>query len=352
MAGKGSSVTAIGFISSGLTAAVAPLVFVAVIGAIVAIFVVGAALLSIVGGLLIALLSRQQSGTQPGWMQSYEAAFIGYTYALIGHLLWLWLTSGLAAAATFGGTVGIDPQSLGDVFSWPVLRILLGWLWPAIFISAAVLSVKAPMYGGPSGYLRAVLVCLVSLPLSLLLPLAVLMGLDQRLAGIGGMDGMAEALLGLSVMLCIHAALGGLLAGTVLYGLSRVLDPAGPRSVRRIYVSAFLALLAWGALTSIVIFLLPVFDPFADALTAMAKMDSPLPYLQQSPGLLPAAVGTFAVLQVPGLLASGRVLAARHGSSRPGPAHFWKSVGVSAIAVTVTLPLVVILAWLLVSATP
>ena len=279
MAGKVSSVTAIGFISSGLTAAIVPLALVSVVGVIIVVFVAYAALLAIAGGLFIELLSRQQSGTPPGWMQSYEAALVGYAYALIGHLLWLWLTSGLAAAATTGGTVGIDPQTIGEVFSLPVLRAVLSWLWPAIFIAAAVLCVKSQMYGGLFGYVRAALVCLLSLPLSLLLPMAILKGLDQRLAGIGGIDGMPEALLGLTVLLGLYAAIGGLLAGVVLYVSSRALNPAGPRSARRAYLTGFLALLAWGAVTSIVIFLLPVFDPYADAFAEMAKMDKPLAYL-------------------------------------------------------------------------
>ena len=251
------------------------------------------------------------------------------------------------------------------MFALDALREFASWLWPAVPITALLLLFMHRMYRGIVGVARALALTVVALPGSLLLPLAILVGWEGRLANIGSSTDFAAALLALGILLLVFALVGAVPAGAVLRVASRRPGGLPPASRRRAYLTAVLALVVWGAVTVVLMFALPLFDPFSDHLWEMARSDGALGYLVARPGLVPAAAVTFGLLQTPGVLIAARVVEARLAArgpdgnrmrgtkgimpleivTRPEPSV----AGMTALATATTWPLALILAWLLVS---
>jgi hypothetical protein len=254
-------------------------------------------------------------------------------------------TRGLGEAGSVATTVGLAPETINEVFAWSSLHVLLSWLWPGILVAATVLWLTEPMYAGAAGLLRALIVAGVAMP-SLLLRLAFLVGLGQRLAGTGGLDDIGYVVLALAVLLASLALVGGLLAGLVLYLASRALDPDRARSAGRAYLTAVFALLAWGGVTILVIYFVPIRDPYADHLWAMAHAPDAMAYLRERPGMLLGALVSFALLQSPGLWIAALIVAQRLGRKPRDPAVLLKACAATTGAVIVVLPIVASLTWM------
>ncbi len=268
-------------------------------------------------------------------------------------------------ATRAAASVPANPQTVGDVFALDVLRDFAAWLWPGIPVTTLLLAVEHRMYRGLAGVVRGLVLTLISLPGSLLVPLAILVGWQQRITGIGGFDGFGAALLAIGVLLAVFAAVGGLPAGAVLTAATRRPGGLPPASRRRAYLTAVLALVAWGAVTAVVMFVLPLFDPFSTHLWEMARSGDALGYLLGRPWLVPAAIITFGLLQTPGVLVAARVVEARLAARAPdgrrvrGPRRIIPLVvnarpepsvtAMTALATATTWPLALLLAWLIAS---
>ncbi len=339
--------TAIGWVAAEGVALIGPFAIFFLIGFLVVALVVYAALSSLIGALLIWLVCWRLPGKTPRFEEIYLSALTGWLCALVIDFAWDWFTGSVNADTL--GMIRQDaiPTSYGDILNLKSLGQYLSWLWPAFFITPLSLLARTEMFDGLAGYLRAMVISVICLPLSLYLPLVFLMGLQLRLTGTPGIgDGVFLALLGLTAMLLIFAALGAVLAAGVPRFVSRASDAAA-LTWRRSYFTTFLALLAWAGITAVVMFFVPVFDPYADHLFAMASRGSALSYVNQYPGIVNAGLATFLVLQLPGLLVSTKII-----SARMGPLPYWRALAVTTMVVTVTLPLVLFLMWSLAAATP
>ena len=254
---------------------------------------------------------------------------------------------GIAGRAA--ASVPDNPQTVGEVFEPAVLRDFASWLWPAVPITMLLLFFMHRMYRGIAGVARALVLTVVALPGSLLVPLAILVGWEGRLSSIGTPTDFAAALLAIGILLLVFAVVGGVVAGSVIWLASRRPGGLQPSSPWLAYGTAVMALAVWGAVTVVVMFVVPLFDPFSAHIWEMTQSGGAPGYLLARPWLLPAGVLAFGVLQTPGVLIAARVvgkrLGAGGGTGTPRPS----ATGVTAIAAATTWPLALALIWMIAS---
>jgi hypothetical protein len=305
--------------------------------------VVYAGLCALVGGALIYALTRIVWRERIEWIDAYRPAFIGYAVALIVDGLRIWIT----AEAAGSPTPFPEPQTFNDVFSARFLGSFLGWLWPALPVAMLLLMIEAPLFRGARGVGRAAILSAVSLPGSLIVPLALLLALDERLTAIGTSD-IGPLLLAIAVLIGLYAVLGALFAGPVLYFGVPLRHAGGRRalSIGRAYATAVLALAAWAIATWLVMSFLPFFDPYWADLVKAADA-SPVPTaLIERPAVLLGGTLTFAVLQIPGMFAGERVVRRRLRAAGE-PVASGRMRMLTAAAVLTTWPIVAAAAWIM-----
>ena len=247
------------------------------IGFLVVALVVDAALSSLIGALLIWLVCWRLPGKTPRFEEIYLSALTGWLCALVIDFAWDWFTGSVNADTL--GMIRQDaiPTSYGDILNLKSLGQYLSWLWPAFFITPLSLLARTEMFDGLAGYLRAMVISVICLA-------------DRAWTlAAGPPDGPAVAphrharhwrrgIPGATRAdrhALIFAALGAVLAAGVPRFVSRASDAAA-LTWRRSYFTTFLALLAWAGITAVVMFFVPVFDPHADHLFAMASRESRL----------------------------------------------------------------------------
>lgn len=302
-----------GYFSAGLVL----VFFVVGVGFVFLALLVYAGLCSLVGGLLIFvgswwLASRLGIDDRLSWSDSWTAAYWGYLLALVVDMTVSLATVGVDGMLSEAMVpVGPNPETIGEAFAPWLMRDFIGWLWPGIPVTTLVLAALHRMYRGTAGLPRGLLLTAVSLPGSLLFPLAILVGWSQRAHLIGGFGDVAGLVVGGGVLLALFAVGASGPGGMALMAAARRLRSPTDLDLQRAWWIAFRCLLVWGAVTGVVMFVLPFFDPFAEQIAELARSTEPLAYLAARPWFIPLALLTFGLLQAPGVWVAARVVRSR-----------------------------------------
>lgn len=327
------------------------------VGLVFVALLVYAGLCSLVGGLLIFLgswwlASRLGIDDRPSWSESFRAAYWGYLIALVVDMVISLATGGVDGMLREAmAPAGPNPETIGEAFAPGLLRDFIGWLWPGIPTTMAVLAITHRMYRGAAGALRGLVLAIVSLPGSLLFPLAILVGWQQRAPLIGGVGDIVALAVGGGVLLILFAIGAAVPGGFALAATAKRLGSPTALSQSRAWSIAGRCLVVWGAVTGVVMFVLPLFDPFAEQLGELARSTEPLAYLAARPWFIPLGLLTFGLLQTPGVWVASGVVRRRLRFPAPplGPTAHPALAAAAAVALAAW-PVAFGVLWLLASA--
>lgn len=305
-----------------------------------------AGLCALAGAVLLYSASRLVGGGKLSWADAYRPVFFGYLVAL--------LVDGIRTRIVTGSVLGsmrsMSPMeevtTFADAFALPLVASLMDWLWPGVPVAMVLLAVQSPAYRGVGGVARSAVLSSIALPGSLLVPLGLLLALDQRLGNVSGVGDALARVLALLVAVALYAVVGSLLAAPLLRRALVEFRPPGAGLLRRTHSVAILVLAVWASVTYLVMFFVPLFDPWWGRMVEAAA-GGPLPTgLFTHPGAVVAGLMTFALLGAPGVWAGARVGRRLLGPSG-GSLSQRQTLGVTAAVVVTTWPLLLACAWIL-----
>lgn len=274
------------------------------------------------------LVAWLQAGTPP-------PADIGRVLAGLWH-------AAITAAGNFSAANDVSRFAASPVDRWPNLAgILLLIRGPGTLAFAHVLSrrvVRGP-YQGFSGFLVAIAVAFLTVEVSLSLAVWGCLSLwgHARIVPFGGDERLSILVVYSALLLLPCAFIGGVPGGAMVLSITRSLARQRVGSYGRSYFTAVRALLAYGFLTVLAVFLFRDADAVVSWLAQWVFGNGS----QDLPTNLSALSGPFAalmVLQLPGLLAAGAVVARREFPVYDGALGYAKAcvaAGITCLAICV-----------------
>ncbi len=259
-----------------------------------------------------------------GWYQA------GTTPAgdLVAVLPRVW-QSMLVSARSFSYAADAALFAAAPLDRWPtVLGTLLVIRGPGLLAFAAVLSRRLAPYRSVVGFFVAIVVALITAEVSLPLAVSGCVWLwhHAQIVPFTGDERLSILVVYSAVLVTPCAFIGALPGGALVFWLTRVFARERVGSYRRSYAAASRALLAYGFLTVLAVFLFR--DADAILWWLVHRVFGPTAH---DAAVTPAALGALIIFQVPGLLAAGRAVARKEPLVFDGVTGYAKACVVAAL---------------------
>lgn len=319
---------------------------VASIGVIIALLILAgfviAGVLSIIAALVIvALLRLFDWWTAPGYREAYKASLFG----IFGFVATAFLINEVLPVHDYVWDPDVPFLSNARLLAhiqqqdWalrPILPTLLVRFGPGLLVCAYLLqrNLRGSL-AGPVGYLKAAVTSLLAVLVSSYVVAILGVRFFERIVRPEhALEIFLGQVPGSLVALAVFSSLGGVFAAIVLLVATRLLRrPVSSHTPGRFYRTAVIGLFTYCVINTLVLFLYQDARQLDDALERMIASGDPLGLFFSDCSLFAAVpVWDYFVWQLPGLLLSAAIMAARIRGPFLGPAGYLRACLVGEIA--------------------